>query len=138
MKCTQEEKKALEEFKKWLQYEKKNKDKIDRAEELIKIQTTLLNLIEKQQKEIEIKDKRIFYLENEARNILTKELDEITVDLYKNYISTESIKKLADFGISSTNSEDDYSIGMRNGIIYLKSVLLNEEPIYFECKKGEK
>ena len=64
----------------------------------------VLNLLEKQQKEIE------------------------------NSISKNLIKELADFAINATDLKDDYSIGMCNGMIYLKSVILNEIPIYKECK----
>lgn len=50
---TEEELKAIEIFKHWIEYEKVNKDKINKADELIQVQETLLNLIEKQQKELE-------------------------------------------------------------------------------------
>lgn len=38
---------AVEEFKNWIEYEKTNKDKINKAEELITVQETILNLIQK-------------------------------------------------------------------------------------------
>lgn len=50
---TEEEKKAIEIMKRWIEYEKQNKDKINKANELIEIQETVLNLIQKQDKEIE-------------------------------------------------------------------------------------
>lgn len=49
----EEELKAIETFKHWIEYEKVNKDKINKADELIQVQEILLNLIEKQEKEIE-------------------------------------------------------------------------------------
>lgn len=48
---TEEEKKAIEQFKNWIEYEKVNRDKINKADELIEIQETILNLIQKLQKE---------------------------------------------------------------------------------------
>lgn len=53
------EKKAVETMKHWIKYEQQHKDKIIKADELIEIQQTILDLIEKQQKEIEKKDKII-------------------------------------------------------------------------------
>ena len=50
---TEEEKEAIETMKRWIEYEKQNKDKINKANELIEIQETVLNLIQKQDKEIE-------------------------------------------------------------------------------------
>ena len=49
---TEEEKQAIETMKHWIDYEKANKDKINKADELIEIQEIVLNLIEKQQAEI--------------------------------------------------------------------------------------
>ena len=53
MSMTKEEKEAIETMKRWIEYEKQNKDKINKANELIEIQETVLNLIQKQDKEIE-------------------------------------------------------------------------------------
>lgn len=50
---TEEEKEAIETMQRWIEYEKQNKDKINKANELIEIQETVLNLIQKQDKEIE-------------------------------------------------------------------------------------
>lgn len=84
-----------------------NKEKIlsiDIPDETKRTLNIVLNLIEKQQKEIE--------------------------ELKENSVSKNSIKELADFAINATNSKDDYSIGMCNGMIYLIATLLNEEPVY--------
>lgn len=48
----EEEKKAIETMQHWIEYEKENKDKINKADELIEIQETVLNLLEK--KDIDI------------------------------------------------------------------------------------
>ena len=49
----EEEKKAIETLKSWKDYNIRNKNKLLRADEIIKIQETILNLIEKLQKENE-------------------------------------------------------------------------------------
>lgn len=53
MELSKEEQEAIEQFEYWIEFEKENKDKINKADELIKIQTTLLNLINKQSKIID-------------------------------------------------------------------------------------
>lgn len=59
---TEEDKKAIETMQHWIEYEKANKDKINKAEELITIQETILNLIQKLQEENKIlKNKEKFY-----------------------------------------------------------------------------
>lgn len=45
---TEEEMSAIETMKHWIDFEKKNKSKINKAEELINIQEIILNIIEKQ------------------------------------------------------------------------------------------
>ena len=71
----EEEKKAIETLKSWKDYNIRNKNKLLRADEIIKIQETILNLIEKLQKE------------NEE---YSKQLDLDYVD--KNYIPKQKIK----------------------------------------------
>lgn len=46
---TDREIQAIETMQHWIDYEKDNKDKINKAEDLIDIQQTILNLIKKQQ-----------------------------------------------------------------------------------------
>ena len=50
---TGKEKDAIETMQHWIDYEKANKEKINKADELIEIQETVLNLIQTQQEEIE-------------------------------------------------------------------------------------
>ena len=52
-------KEAIKTMEHWIEYEKNNKEKINKADELINIQETILNLIEKLQKENETKEKII-------------------------------------------------------------------------------
>ena len=51
---TDKEKQAIETMKNWIDYEKENKDKINKAEDLIDIQETIIKLIQKQQDKIDI------------------------------------------------------------------------------------
>ena len=106
----EEEKKAIETLKSWKDYNIRNKNKLLEADEIIKIQETILNLIEKLQKEneswksyseeleeeqIEKKNKNC-ELEFEVEKLqkeneeYSKQLDLDYVD--KNYISKKKIE----------------------------------------------
>ena len=68
----EEEKKAIETMQHWIEYEKENKDKINKADELIEIQETVLNLLEKKDKIInnaiiEIENLRQYFSEDIKR-----------------------------------------------------------------------
>lgn len=54
MEISLEEKKAIETFKSWKDYNIRNKNKLLKADEIIKVQETILNLIKKLQKENEL------------------------------------------------------------------------------------
>ena len=56
---TKEQEEAIKTMKHWIDFEKQNKDKINKADELIKIQETVLNMLKEKDKEIEKKDKQI-------------------------------------------------------------------------------
>ena len=56
---TNEQREAIETMQHWIEYEKKHKDEINKADELIHIQDTVLSLIKEQEEEIEKKDKQI-------------------------------------------------------------------------------
>lgn len=47
------EEEIIETFKHWIEYEKANKDKIDKADELIEIQQGLLDLYKKEKEKFE-------------------------------------------------------------------------------------
>jgi len=49
---SEEEKKAIEILTSWYNYNKKNRNKLLEADKIIKVQKTILNLIEKQEKEL--------------------------------------------------------------------------------------
>lgn len=56
---TKEQEKAIETMKHWIDFEKHNRDKINKADDLIKIQETVLNMLKGKDREIEKKDKII-------------------------------------------------------------------------------
>lgn len=41
-----------------------------------------------------------------------------------------------EFGIDATDLDDDYSVGMRNGMRWCLSLITGQEPEYDKCKKG--
>lgn len=51
---TKEQEEAIKTMKHWIDFEKQNKDKINKADELIKIQETVLNMLKEKDKEIEL------------------------------------------------------------------------------------
>lgn len=56
---TKEQEEAISTMKHWIDYEKENKDKINKADELIEIQETVLSMLQEQQEENKKKDKII-------------------------------------------------------------------------------
>lgn len=71
------EEEAREEMQHWIDYEKENKDKINRADELIEIQETVLNSLQK-------KDKII----NSIKEYAQQEIDFATEDI-EDYIDDD-------------------------------------------------
>lgn len=111
---TEEEKKAIETLKSWKDYNIRNKNKLLEANKIIKVQETILNLIEKLQKEnnklnikLDDKEAEIQILKDDIKaddieykhviEILKKENEEYSKQLDldyvdKNYISKQEIK----------------------------------------------
>jgi hypothetical protein len=48
------------------------------------------------------------------------------------------IVKAIDFAIEATNLKDEYSLGMRNGMRYVKSLIDGKEPEYEHNNKEDK
>ena len=65
-----------------------------------------------------------------------KNMDLTTV--YINGVEDEKSKilELIDFGVKATNTNDEYSVGMCNGMLYIKSVILDRDIKYKECPKN--
>lgn len=87
-----EEKKAIETMQHWIEYEKENKDKINKVDELIEIQETVLNLLEKKDKQLEERTNRIKNLEKECQNCFDAMMDTINENNFKNEIIVEMAK----------------------------------------------
>lgn len=102
---SEEEKQAIEVLKHWIKYEKENKEKIVKADELINIQETILALVDKQQKEIEeLKEnydklfekyemKKVLFIRKD--HITQKLLTELYIrkDILNDYISKDKIRE---------------------------------------------
>lgn len=56
---TKEQEEAISTMQHWIDYKKRNKDKIQKADELINIQETVLSMLKEQQEENKKKDKII-------------------------------------------------------------------------------
>lgn len=54
-------------------------------------------------------------------------------EIVKPYL--DKIVNAIDFAIKATDSRDDYGMGMRNGMRYVKSLLDNQEPRYEQYKE---
>lgn len=69
----------------------------------------------------EVKDEYIKHLEEKTRNSISK----------------DKLIEAIDFAINATDSTDDYSIGLCNGMIYVKALLTDENPDYKKCQNNE-
>ena len=74
---TTEQKEAVETMQHWIEYAKQNKDKINKADELIGIQETVLNLIQEQEEELKKKDKIIDELAKAFKQDDVRSVEEI-------------------------------------------------------------
>lgn len=81
---TTKQKEAVETMQHWIEYAKQNKDKINKADELIGIQETVLNLIQEQEKEIE-----------KYKKLYQKALDDAVVTAHDNMQKDKIIDELA-------------------------------------------
>ena len=67
---TTEQKEAVETMQHWIEYAKQNKDKINKVDELIGIQETVLNLIQEQEKEIEASRQITTEMNNDVKKLI--------------------------------------------------------------------
>lgn len=72
-----EEKKAIETLKEWKDYNIKNKNKLLKANEIINVQETILNLISKQERQLYERNNRIKNLEKECQRYFDNMMDTI-------------------------------------------------------------
>ena len=68
-----EQREAIEAMQHWIEYEKEHKDEINKADELIRIQDTVLSLIKEQQEELKKQDRQI--------DLMAEYIEKVTVDL---------------------------------------------------------
>ena len=67
---------------------------------------------------------------------LADRVDELQEKL-DNSISKDELIEDINFAINATDSTDDYSIGLCNGMIYVKALLTDENPDYKKCQNNE-
>ena len=92
---TKEQEEAISTMKHWIDYEKENKDKINKADELIEIQETVLSMLQEQQEENKKKDKIIDIMSEKLAKVYhykpykctLKEKNNIDCDKYKDCVS---------------------------------------------------
>lgn len=81
--------------------------------------------------EIECPITKMLRKENQALSEENRMQKKQLLDAFdRGFIHKDKIKEVIDFAIKATNTKDDYSIGMCNGMIYIKATLLNEKPNY--------
>lgn len=92
---TKEQEEAISTMQHWIDYEKRNKDKIQKADELINIQDTVLSMLQEQQEENKKKDKIIDLISEKLaktyhykqKKCTLKEKNNIDCDKYKDCAS---------------------------------------------------
>ena len=67
---TTEQKEAVETMQHWIEYAKQNKDKINKVDELIGIQETVLSLIQEQEIEIEASRQITTEMNNDVKKLI--------------------------------------------------------------------
>lgn len=100
---TTEQKEAIETMQHWIEYEKQNKDKINKADELIEIQETVLNLIQEQEKEIE-----------KYKKLYQKALDDAVVTAHYNMQKDKQIDLMAEVMFKSNKAQLLIEYGIEN------------------------
>lgn len=99
---SEEEKKAIEELSNWRKYIIKNRDKVNRANDIEFYLRTVLNLITKQQEEIEIHKDNYKVLSADITQVfkdlgLSEETiiaDEMVIEIKKKFISKDKIREI--------------------------------------------
>ena len=127
------------------------KDELDEAiETVIGELFAMQNLLDEKNEEIEhlqkeneelqkengkLKRARKWFIEHTIGQIATPEmLDKILED---KYISKDKLIETIDFGVQATNTNDEYSVGMCNGMLYIKSVILDKDIEYKKHQNNE-
>lgn len=82
-----------------------------------------------------IKEKHANWIGLTSQEAISTVLQEIE-HLQKDSINKEKLIEIIDFGINATDSNDNYSIGMCNGMIYIKSIITDGNPNYKKCQNN--
>lgn len=139
---TEEEKKAIETLKSWKDYNIRNKNKLLEADKIIKVQETILNLINKLQKENEELKNEIMEkdLEIIGKEEYTKaSMGEIIEKYYtanEDCVTKQKIKdKIEDLKMSGgSDGKDNTENTVRELVIEVLQEILNESE---DSKDGE-
>lgn len=112
---TEKEKRAIKTMVDWIEYEKKHKENINRAEELIEIQETILYIISAQQcyinnlkkggrRNMNMADDTRLLIDEETQNKIDKEI----LELVHNYVKDNYVGSIigADYIDIDENDED--------------------------------
>lgn len=112
---TEKEKRAIKTMVDWIEYEKKHKENINRAEELIEIQETILYIISAQQcyinnlkkggrRKMNMVDDTKLLIDEETQNKIDKEI----LELVHNYVKDNYVGSIigADYIDIDENDED--------------------------------
>ena len=100
---TTEQKEAVETMQHWIEYAKQNKDKINKVDELIGIQETVLNLIQEQEKEIE-----------KYKKLYQKALDDAVVTAHYNMQKDKIIDLMAEVMFKNNTAQLIIEYGIEN------------------------
>ena len=49
--------------------------------------------------------------------------------------SKRDILKLINIGVNATDTKDEYNRGMKNGMLWVREVITDKTPIYFEKRE---
>ena len=106
---TKEQEKAIETMKHWIDFEKHNRDKINKADDLIKIQETVLNMLKERDKEIESYKKKNKELSNQILK-LYKEQDNYNARIEKKNTELKKKDKQIDLMARAFKQDDVRSV----------------------------
>ena len=96
---TKEQEEAIETMRHWIDFEKHNRDKINKADDLIKIQETVLNILKQNSAELAEKSAEI----EKYKSLYNKALEDLTKTNRKNIEN----KKVIDLMVKAMNKIQD-------------------------------
>lgn len=112
MKSSKEQEEAIETMKHWIDYEKENRNKINKADKLIGIQETILNMLKEKDKEIETLKRDFKIVDQECSRLERKEakqdkiIDLMAEFIFQNVDVEEDICNSAYVGCKQETAQD--------------------------------